>query len=239
MGATLINRPEANNEATVNREDEPLGKTTAAAMCRHPMAVRILEALNTRDEMSPSQFLNSGLSRGLPGLGGKKTEGMMSDVSSQFRALRDADCIELVATRKGRRGAPEHFYRAKARAYFTDAEWLAMGMDERAAISKTMLRGFIAQAEGAMLMDTFDSRLDRWVAWLPFNTDQQGWDEVISAIRTAFTTVDQVRQDSGLRLIANGSTPIPLTFGIFGFESPPMGDSPTIGDDSPTPISTE
>lgn len=61
----------------------------------------------------------------------------------------------------------------------------------------------------------------------------------MAAVRTCFATVDRVRQDSGPRLTAKGGAPIPMTFGIFVFESPPMGDSPTIGDDAPTPVATE
>jgi hypothetical protein len=201
------------------------GKTTASEVLRHPIRVRILEALNTRDRVSPVGFLRAGLAWDLPGLKGKSIQAQMSHVSYHFRELAKAGCIEVVDTRAVR-GSQEHFYRASARAYFTDAEWAALSISERREISKTMFRGFIAQGEGALLSDTFDSRPDRWLAWMPFAVDEQGWDELTAAIGTCWAEVEQIRHDARRRLDTDGDTAgIPATFGIFGFESPLLGDA--------------
>ncbi len=212
-------------EATLDKS----GKTTASDALRHPIRVRILEALNTRDTMSPVEFIRSGMLWGLPGIKGKSIAAQMSHASYHFRALAAAGCIELVGTRPVR-GSEEHLYRANSRAYFTDAEWEKMDAAERADISKTMLSGFIAQAEGAMLLDTFDSRTDRWLAWIPFNVDERGWDELTTAIGACYAEIEQIRHDAGKRLEAGEGPTVPATFGVFGFESPPMGDSEIVGD---------
>lgn len=206
------------------------GKTTASEALRHPLRVRILEALNTRDTMSPVEFVRSGMMWGLPGIKGKSTSAQMSHASYHFRALAEADCIEIAFTRPVR-GAEEHFYRARCRAYFDTEEWESFDVEERDKISKTMMRGFIAQAEGAMLSDTFDARKDRWLAWIPFNVDQQGWDELNKAIGACYAEVERIRHEAGGRLRAAEEPPIPTTFGVFGFESPPMGESTVIGDE--------
>ena len=208
---------------------DPKGKTTASEVLRHPIRVRILEALNTHDILSPVEFLHKGFARGVPGLQGRTLDAQMSNLSYHFRVLVEMDCIVLVATRPVR-GSEEHFYRARSRAYFTDEEWSALGREERAAISKTMLQGFMAQAEGALLCDTFDSRLDRWLAWVPFKVDKRGWAEMVSAIACCYTEVEQIRHAACARLGQQADLEaIPVTFGIFGFESPMVGDAPLAG----------
>jgi hypothetical protein len=220
METTLINTKEGGPVSAA--------KTTASDALRHPIRVRILEALNTREVMSPVEFLRSGMMRGLPGLKGKVTRAQqMSHASYHFRQLAKAGQIEVDSTRPVR-GSEEHFYRAKSRAYFTDAEWREMDKWERAPISKTMLTGFMAQAEGAMLSDTFDSRTDRWLAWIPFKVDQRAWDEMNAAASACYAEIEQIRHDAARRMQSSegAEAAIPATFGIFTFESPPMGDSP-------------
>lgn len=126
------------------------------------------------------------------------------------------------------RGAEEHFYRACSRAYFTDAEWAELSEDERSEISKTMFRVFIAQAEGALLSGTFDSRLDRWSAPMPFRVDERGWEELTATIVACRAEVEQIRHGAGKRLEDESETQgIPLSFGIFSFKSPIMGEGST------------
>lgn len=226
MGATLT----ANAGTAGESAPGPNGKTTVSEALRHPIRVRILEALNTHDVLSPVEFLHKGFALGVPGLEGKALDAQMSNVSYHFRVLTDMDCILLVATRPVR-GTEEHFYRAKSRAYFTNEEWSALDREERAALSKTMFRGFLAQAEGALLYDTFDLRVDRSLAWIPFRVDERGWSEMVTSIASCFAEVEQIRRDAEKRLEGNPeATATPVTFGIFGFESPMIGDSPPFAD---------
>lgn len=67
-------------EATLSHERA----TTASDALRHPMRLRILEALNTRDLLSPIQFLRAGHAGDLPGLEGKSLRVQMSHVSYHF-----------------------------------------------------------------------------------------------------------------------------------------------------------
>jgi hypothetical protein len=189
---------------------------------RHTIRVRILEVSNEID-ISPIQFLNSDCADGLIDAGAQGRQ--LSFVSYHFRVLAEAGCIRVVDTRPVR-GALEHIYRGTARAYFTDEEWSHLGYDERTAITRTMLQGFIARAEGATLSGTFDSRIDRWLAWAPLKLDEQGWNELTTAIGTCYAEVEQIRHDALGRLADSESEPsVSATFGIFGFESPPMSDA--------------
>jgi hypothetical protein len=196
--------------------------TTASDALRQPIRVRILEVLNTRDTVSAVQFVREGMGRGLPRMEGRSFKAQLSQASYHFRWLAEAGCIEVAFTRPVR-GTEEHFYRARSRAYLTEEEWSALGLQERVDISKTMLTGFIAQAEGAMLAGTFDSRVERCLAWVPFQVDGRGWDELTTAIHACFAEVEQIRRESADRLASEeNASAIPATFGIFGFESPPV-----------------
>ena len=137
--------------------------TTASEVLRHPIRVRILEALNQLD-MSPVQFLNSGMARGVPGLKGKDQDAALSHIAYHFRVLAKAGCIEISQTRQVR-GSVEHIYGARSRAQFDEEQWAALDLDERKAISKVVLQGFIAQAEGAMLSGTFGGRFGCLSNW--------------------------------------------------------------------------
>ena len=102
---------------------------TIARALSHPLRVRILMVLNERD-MSPSDFLASGYAKGL-----MAKSGGLSQVSYHFRALHDADCLEIVDLVPVR-GAMEHVYRGAARAIHLDDEWAQLPRARREAISR-------------------------------------------------------------------------------------------------------
>lgn len=196
-------------------------KLTPSDVLRHPLRIRILEVLNEHD-MSPIQFMNHGL-----GEDAEVSQGALSTISYHFRELEKFGCLELVDTIP-RRGAFEHVYRGSARAYFTDQEWEELTQKERCLISRTMYSGLAARVERAMVEHTFDSRLDRHLSWLAMELDDQGWSELMTRMASWYGEVVQIRHDAGAR-IAEGVTKkdsedgtIPVTFGMVGFESPPL-----------------
>jgi DNA-binding transcriptional ArsR family regulator len=193
---------------------------TASEALRHPIRVRILEALNQID-MSPVHFLNSGMVDDIDAIKGKSQEAALSHVSYHFRVLAKAGCIEILETIP-RRGSVEHVYRAKSRAQFDKDQWDELDLEERTAIAKVMLQSFIAQAEGAMLSGTFESRADRWLAWLPLKLDERGWTEMIASLESCWAEIEELGQAAGKRLKDSGAEPIPTTLALFGFESPQL-----------------
>jgi hypothetical protein len=192
---------------------------TASEALRHPIRVRILEGLNWFN-MSPVQFLNSGMVDQVDAIKGKSQEAALSHVSYHFRVLAKAGCIEIVETIP-RRGSVEHIYRGKARAQFDEDQWASLNVDERQAIAKVSLQSFIAQVEGAMLSGTFEKRTDRWLAWLPLKLDERGWGEMVASLESCWAEVEEIGQASSKRLEDSGQDPIPANLGLFGFESPP------------------
>jgi hypothetical protein len=128
--------------------------------------------------------------------------------------------LEIVDTIP-RRGANEHIYEGKAKVYFTDAEFEALSPNQRAEFSRISSQGLVARMDSAMRAGTFDARTDRHLTWTPMSLDQQGWDELTTALAACFGEVEQIRHDARDRLAGSGDEVIPATVGILGFESPP------------------
>jgi hypothetical protein len=190
-------------------------RSTAATVLAHPMRVRILEVLNQRD-MSPSEFCRDGFA----------PESMeVSHVAYHFRELAQYGALAVVE-QNPRRGSVEHVYRSLGRAYFSDRHWNELDHEDRVRLSKTMVQGLMARIEGAMMADTFDSRVSRHLTWIAMRLDEQGWSEMTTALAAAFGEVEQIRADAEARLDRDGEDGIPSTCGILGFPSP-VGAQPT------------
>lgn len=194
------------------------GSETASKVLSHPTRVRILEVINEQD-MSPIQFLNSGLCP--DSLGDQDFQALLTHVSYHFRELKKFGCAVVVRTIE-RRGATEHIYRGAARAFFTNADWEKFDYDLRQRLSRTMLQGLIARAESAMISGTFDSRINRHLSWIPMKRlDEIGWSELATTVEGAFDDVEEIRRGAEERLEESGEEGISATVGLLLFESPP------------------
>lgn len=179
------------------------------------MRIRILEVVNERD-ISPIQFLHQGLA---PKFDTSKKS--LSHISYHFRELEKAGCLEIV-DRVPRRGATEHVYRGRARAFFSDEEWAVMTPRERCLISRTMYQGLAARTEMAILSHTFDARPDRHLTWIAMEVDERGWGDLMSTLTATYYRAEEIRVEARDRLAGPGDEVVPVTVGILGFESPPL-----------------
>ncbi|HWO47811.1 MAG TPA: winged helix-turn-helix domain-containing protein [Solirubrobacterales bacterium] len=189
---------------------------TICAVLKHPLRVRILEALN-EGPRSPSQFVEEGL---IPKEHFTSYQQALSLASYHFRELEKEGCLEVIESIP-RRGAVEHVYRGLARVFFNDAEFEATSPEDRRELSRISLQGLIARADRAIWEETFDARADRHLTWMPMQLDERGWEEVIAALAGAFGELTQIRLDARDRLAASGEEVVPATVGMLGFESPP------------------
>lgn len=202
-------------------KEKTKARETASAALRHPMRVRILEIVNERD-MSPIQFVHQGLAP-------DKTQKSLSHVAYHFRELEKLGCIEVVGEIK-RRGAMEHIFRGRARAFFSDEEWAELTPRERCLISRTMYQGLAARVEGAMLAHTFDTREDRHLSWIALKLDERGWTELMATLASTYGEVVQIHHDAMDRLAGSGEPTVHATFGMLGFESPAPPPLPRDGE---------
>lgn len=196
-------------------------KETSFDVVRYPIRIRILEACTVFDRISPVEMLHKGILRDVDSVQSKRThKAQLSHVAYHCRILEEADCLELVDEQPVRGASIEHFYRATAQAYFSDEKWAELPLGERREISKTMWRGFIARGENSMMQDTFDARVDRWLAWLPLELDEQGWEKMIVSVADCYAEVGQIKAEAEDRLKGRATKPIEATFAIFAFTSP-------------------
>ncbi len=183
---------------------------------KHPVRVRILEVLN-EGPRSPSQFVEEGL---VPKEHYSTYQKALSLASYHFRELEKEGCLEVIESIP-RRGAVEHVYRGLARVYFNAAEFEAMPYETRRELSRISLQGMIARADRAVSAETFDTRADRHLTWMPMQLDERGWEEVIATLATTLGELTQIRHDARDRLAASGEAVVPATVAMLGFESPP------------------
>jgi DNA-binding transcriptional ArsR family regulator len=155
----------------------------------HPLRVRILSILETRDMASPNEMADElGVSLGV--------------MSYHVRRLHALGFLELVK-RTPRRGAIEHHYRAKARPHVTDEGWAETpSIVKRAMVGASLqqINGFINSAAAQGGFDRGDAHLSRTVVAL----DEEGWKELAGELARLMERVDQLQDESLERVQAAG-----------------------------------
>jgi DNA-binding transcriptional ArsR family regulator len=155
----------------------------------HPLRVRILSILETREMASPNEMAEE-LSVSL---------GVMS---YHVRRLHALGFLELVK-RTPRRGAIEHHYRAKARPQVTDEGWAETpSIVKRAMVGASLqqISSYVNAAAGQGGFDRADAHLTRNVVKL----DEQGRAELAKAMSAWLATIDEIEAESAARIEAAG-----------------------------------
>ena len=155
----------------------------------HPLRVRILSILETRDMASPNEMAEElGVSLGV--------------MSYHVRRLHALGFLELVK-RTPRRGAIEHHYRAKARPRVTDEGWAETpSIVKRAMVGASLqqITGYINAAAGQGGFDRGDAHLSRTVLML----DDEGWKELAGEMAQWMARVEQMEEESLQRMADAG-----------------------------------
>ncbi len=155
----------------------------------HPLRVRILSILESRDMASPNEMADElGVSLGV--------------MSYHVRRLHALGFLELVK-RTPRRGAIEHHYRAKARPRVTDEGWAETpSIVKRAMVGASLqqITGYINTAAQQGGFDRGDAHLSRTVLML----DDEGWRELAGEMAAWMTRVEQLEEESLKRIAESG-----------------------------------
>lgn len=172
---------------------------------RHPVREHILAVLNERIA-SASEI----------------AEELGTDVSSFYHHVEELEkfgCIERMAT-KQRRGAYEHFFRAKTSLFFDDAAWQRVPDTVKSDQTVSNVQYLFDDIVAALEQKTFDARDNPHVSWMPGFVDAQGWDEATSLMNQTLDHLIAIREAAALRLMKAGEKGIPMTTGILAFETP-------------------
>ncbi|MGN6256221.1 MAG: hypothetical protein ACTHN3_00515 [Solirubrobacterales bacterium] len=162
---------------------DPIDQRLVKALA-HPVRIQILEILSER--VASPNMLASELDTGL------------THVSYHTRTLERCGCLELVETAQ-RRGATEHFYKAKPQAFIGNQTWRQVPRSVRGSVTAASLQTFIERAVTALEAGTMDDREDTTFSWMPLHLDRQGWREVNAALKEATERVLKAQEASNRR----------------------------------------
>jgi DNA-binding transcriptional ArsR family regulator len=172
----------------------------------HPTRAQILSDANERI-MSPTQFA-------------RRHEMDVSNVAYHFKQLADRyHCLELVAE-VSRRGSTEHFYKATRRALFDGKAWEALPETVKNKISGRTVSDLLGAIAQAMLVETFDERDDRILAWDRVLVDERGWQEIANVLNQAMLKTMKVAEAATARLVASEDEAILASWAMMFFKSP-------------------
>jgi DNA-binding transcriptional ArsR family regulator len=136
----------------------------------HPLRVQILEVLTER--VASPNLIAVELDTGL------------SHVAYHTRTLEGCGCVELVETAQ-RRGATEHYYKARPHAFIGDRVWRKVPRSVRSGVTAASLQTFMDKAVTALEAGTMDDREDTTFSWMPVHLDEKGWRDVNAILAEA------------------------------------------------------
>jgi DNA-binding transcriptional ArsR family regulator len=141
----------------------------------------------------------------------------VSDVSYHIRQLLEHGYIELVDTRQ-RRGATEHFYRAKGAVILDDEEWRQLPGLIQQSISADLINQLLSDVAAALEAGSFDART-RHLSRVAMHVDEQGWEDLMRTLEGTLERLLEIQRESAERLELSGEPGIPALAGMAGFEA--------------------
>jgi DNA-binding transcriptional ArsR family regulator len=177
----------------------------------HPLRVRILEIVQIRNA-SPSELTDL-------------LSAPLGNVAYHVRVLEKCGCIEQVATAR-RRGAVEHYFRARPRSYIGHQDWRKVPKSLRDGVSGATLGSFFDRAADALESGSIDAREETTLNWMPMAVDAAGWEEVAAVFAAAGNRLEAIHALSRRRIDKSGEEAIPMIVGMAGFEPAPEGWEP-------------
>lgn len=182
-----------------NPEDDELSQQVVQAMA-HPLRIRILRILAEKVASPKEMARDTGEAPG--------------NVAYHARVLLDLDCTELVRT-ISRRGAREHFYRAKPDAFTNSSKWRSLPNIVRGEIAATAFRELYLRVTAALEARTFQRRDGSNLSCLPFHVDETGWEELVEILADAEQAIKDVSVQASLRLEDHAGIPAVVAVGVF------------------------
>ena len=168
----------------------------------HPIRHRVLVLLNDR-VASPNEIAN-------------EIGESLGRVSYHVRQLAEVGAIELVRT-EPRRGAVEHFYRATARAWFSDADWALLPKTTRRGIFGQNLKRIGADVIAAADGNGFD-HLQSHVSYTLLDLDEEGMTAVAELLTETLDKALQIHADAAARRLDSDEESHPTELALLHFE---------------------
>lgn len=179
----------------------------------HPLRAHVLATLNERIA-SPIEMA-------------EEIDLDVAFLSYHVRVLNDLGCIDLVETGR-KRGAIEHFYKAKAALFFDDREWKKLPASLRSDMITGLFQKILDDAMGALKAGVF-GRTNSHVTWMPILLDDRGTDDTHAVLRWTLERLFAIQAESAERLAEDGKRGTPTTVALAGFETGTVRNVPPTG----------
>jgi DNA-binding transcriptional ArsR family regulator len=150
-------------------------------------------------------------------------EELGADVSSFYHHIEELEkleCIERVETRR-RRGANEHFFRAKRTIFLNDEAWRQLPASLRCDLTASFVQSMFDEAAVALKGGTLSKEADEHLSWTPMNLDEQGWKEVTALLGETLEHLTEIQEESSSRLASGGAECMTATISMLAFETLP------------------
>jgi DNA-binding transcriptional ArsR family regulator len=203
MSASKGKKPTQRGKAVKRSVEEALDQRLLKALA-HPVRVQCL-SLMVDGEWSPNR-LHKELGVGL------------SQISYHIKVLKDFELIEMTRT-EPRRGAVEHFYRAKERIIIPESMSSALPRTARLETLRRILSLAEKDMKKSLKAGTFYNRPDFHASWSPFVLDEQGRAKLHGKLDQLLADAIETEVESLDRLTKEGGQSIPTSLVIFAFGS--------------------
>lgn len=172
----------------------------------HPVRLDSFVILSER-EASPNELCH-------------ELEVTLGTASHHVNELADADLIELVETVQ-RRGAVEHFYRAKARPEVSDAEWQTMTAVNKRRCAGNYLATVIGESLSSLRHGRMENDGDLYIFWMPLKLGAAGRKELHEINAEYQERIEALKERAGT---GEGEDDAPVRFvAMLGFERSQRG----------------
>lgn len=133
--------------------------------------------------------------------------------------LEDLGFLERVESRR-RRGAKEHFFRAKATLLIDDSNWRKVPASVRSDLTVGHIQLLLNDIIGALHSGVFASRTGSHLTWLPGVFDKLGWQECMALMNETLARMMEIQKRSRERIAVSGEPGTPATVALMGFGTP-------------------
>ena len=150
----------------------------------HPLRIRILAMLADRSA-SPVQLAG-------------KLDATLGTVAYHVRTLHSLGLVELVDTRQ-RRGATEHYYRAREHPRFPDDAWSGLAPVAKQRMLSAMLQQIGEYVTGSAAAGGFD-RSEAHMTRNALRLDERGWQQLATATRKWLREAERIEEGAAARI---------------------------------------
>jgi DNA-binding transcriptional ArsR family regulator len=186
----------------------------------HPLRIRILAMLADRSA-SPVQLSS-------------QLDATLGTVAYHVRTLHNLGLVELVDTRQ-RRGATEHYYRAREHPRFPDDAWAGLAPVAKQRMLSAMLQQIGQYVTASAAAGGFD-RSEAHMSRRSLHLDDRGFEELAAATRTWLEAAEKIGAAAAERLSKNhaggdgADAAVDTGRVVMLFEGRPVDDAPPSAD---------